>query len=421
MKVLHVGAPSVTGGADVALVRVHEMLQGTSADLEFSSHVFARTRDENLDQSHAGESAEPGSTTVFRRFETRLVRAVRIWARNNSSDLQSFPQVSSTGLAQEIRDLQPDIVHLHWLGKDMASLSDLRNLSGPVVWTLHDQWPLLGTRHYRLEDSRWAGLLCGWEKPSLGVRFLDTALSVVKSAIYSKKFHFIAPSSWMADYALTRGIPANRIHTLPPPLPVGDLGHVPWEVTRSDWLGKRWLNILFVSAHGAKDARKGFSILQQVLARPKVIGSLSHRVNIWVVGDFSDPKSEKVSDARISHLGPLDQERLKSLLDQADLLFTPSVAEAFGLTVQEALARGTKVMMLDGVGLSAELRNFPGVFLVPDSKNLLSGVSDSLIALLNNPERWDFDKKSVAKRARELWSPDVLRNAYLEVYREVLG
>ena len=78
-------------------------------------------------------------------------------------------------------------------------------------------------------------------------------------------------------------------------------------------------------------------------------------------------------------------------------------------------------MMLDGVGLSAELIEFPGVILVPATENLLSTVLDSLIAFINNPERWNVDRKTVADRAKQFWSSDALREEYLKVYREVLG
>jgi len=45
---------------------------------------------------------------------------------------------------KKIKEIQPDIVNLHWIGKSFVSLNDLAKFDYPVVWTLHDAWAFNG-------------------------------------------------------------------------------------------------------------------------------------------------------------------------------------------------------------------------------------------------------------------------------------
>jgi hypothetical protein len=58
MKILHVGNNHSAGGANEAMLRVHKTLQGASADLAISSHVFVPQHVERRSQRDADDSAD---------------------------------------------------------------------------------------------------------------------------------------------------------------------------------------------------------------------------------------------------------------------------------------------------------------------------------------------------------------------------
>ena len=37
-----------------------------------------------------------------------------------------------------------DIVHLHWVSRHILKTSDICKINKPIVYTLHDMWPMTG-------------------------------------------------------------------------------------------------------------------------------------------------------------------------------------------------------------------------------------------------------------------------------------
>ena len=52
----------------------------------------------------------------------------------------------------ELKDIKPDVIHLHWLGNEFVSLRDIINFKIPIVWTMHDLW--LANPYYHYENKK---------------------------------------------------------------------------------------------------------------------------------------------------------------------------------------------------------------------------------------------------------------------------
>ena len=50
-------------------------------------------------------------------------------------------------ISQNIADFKPDIIHIHWIGAGFITPESLAKFDLPIVWTLHDLWPLCGAEH----------------------------------------------------------------------------------------------------------------------------------------------------------------------------------------------------------------------------------------------------------------------------------
>ena len=71
--------------------------------------------------------------------------------------------LSTRRLIRLIREWEPDIIHFHNIHSyylDLSIAKAVAKLGIPVVWTLHDAWPLSGRCAYFLDCERWK-LGCG--------------------------------------------------------------------------------------------------------------------------------------------------------------------------------------------------------------------------------------------------------------------
>ena len=51
-----------------------------------------------------------------------------------------------------VKQLDFDIVNLHWIGNNLIPINDIKKIKKPIVWTLHDMWPYTGSEHYSLQN-----------------------------------------------------------------------------------------------------------------------------------------------------------------------------------------------------------------------------------------------------------------------------
>ena len=115
---------------------------------------------------------------------------------------------------------QADIVHMHWIADARVSLRNLYKIRAPLVWTMHDVWPLTGGCHCNLGCEQWRDG-CR-ECPQLGRGRASFSVSnwiwKSKKSWYSviPAFYPVAPSHWLGDMASNSPLFAGReIHVIP--------------------------------------------------------------------------------------------------------------------------------------------------------------------------------------------------------------
>ena len=110
-----------TGGANIAALRVSELLKK-----EFTLNICKPNR---------------SIFTNLKYYFSRLLINLFIGKTNYLNSLNLFSTVKPS-----YKD--SDIVHIHWIGKELISIKALNKISKPIIWTMHDMWPILATEHF---------------------------------------------------------------------------------------------------------------------------------------------------------------------------------------------------------------------------------------------------------------------------------
>jgi len=132
--------------------------------------------------------------------------------------------------------------------------------------------------------------------------------------------------------------------------------------------------------------------------------------------------SHDISSGMIFH-GAVTHKQLIEQLNDLDLLLHPSLEESFGVVIAEAMALGLPIVAGKNSGA------VPWVIDYDETSNL---VSSGVLTNVSNPDELilameiafdqDYSQRSSVgyKSARERFSPKVITQAYLELYKKIL-
>jgi rhamnosyl/mannosyltransferase len=126
-------------------------------------------------------------------------------------------------------------------------------------------------------------------------------------------------------------------------------------------------------------------------------------------------------DGRVHFAGSVDDAALLAYYRAADVFVLPSIhpAEAFGLSMIEAMASGTPVVCTElGTGTSFVNRHGETGLVVPPGD--ATALARAITRLLGDPEERRRMGEAGRRRAREVFSTGRMVRELLEVYRDVL-
>jgi phosphatidylinositol alpha-mannosyltransferase len=270
-------------------------------------------------RGHEVQILAPSSMTLTHQLaggeDVKLVgRAVGLPA-NGSVAPVAFGPLAATGIRVALRDLDPDVVHLHEPLIPSLSLLALLNTKAPAVGTFH--------------AAREASFAYGASRPLLR-RAIDrlkvrTAVSDAARELISHYFP--------GEYVLTpNGVEFDRFADAIPM----DLGP-----------GKK---VLFL---GRLERRKGLETLIRAMAELRDIDLELIVAGTGPLEKASHVLAEKL-DVACRFLGRVSEEELPRLYRSVDVYCAPGLGgESFGIVLLEALAAGAPVVASDLAGYRA--------------------------------------------------------------------
>jgi len=411
MKILHLSTYDISGGAARAAFRLHEGL--LSENIESVMLVQDKL---------GGDAHTIGPLTDIAKFSGRYIRpridTLPLYLYRNRRQTPFHIQWIPAGISRRIREICPDIVHLHWTGDGFISIEDISALKTPLVWTLHDSWPFTGGCHIPYECKQYQDR-CG-ACPQLGSSCLH---DVSRLIWYRKKMMLnkinpviISPSRWLAACAQNSSLFRDkRIAVVPNGIDLMKFQPVESEKAR-EILGLPLTKkiILFGAVNATSDPNKGFTILVDAV---RLLGMNDLMVVVW---GATGQQQKHIPDAGADmfFMGRLHEDySLKLIYSAADVTAVPSIQENLSNIVLESTACGTPCVSFDIGGMPDMIDHRENGYLARpyDPADLACGINH----ILSDPSR-AFGKRARLKAEQDFDIKHVALD-HLALYRTILN
>jgi glycosyltransferase involved in cell wall biosynthesis len=384
LKVIQINTRDIIGGAAIAASRIHRGLINCGIQSIMLVDIKASLDDPTIERLSHGLSSKMRS-----RIDYFLLR----FLKNKARSISWF----RSKIIRRIIEVNPDVVHLHWVNNGFLAIEQIAQINCPVVWTLHDMWAFSDSRHYVSEE----------ESPTYRSElWIDRWVWNRKKRTYSKlkNLTIVTPSNWLAECArnsvLLKGrnvhVIANGIDTDMYSPKDKNLLRERYQVKKSPYM------ILFSGYDGVRDARKGFHHLTTAISLVKNV--LPENVSLGVIGSNGPTDLDELGFKTYYFGNIKDQEVMRDLYALSDLFVLPSTQDNLPNTVIEAMACGCPTIAFNVGG-------------IPD---LVDHLDNGYLAELYNEEdfakgiMWYFesdDKAILSQRARE----KVLKNFNIKI------
>lgn len=341
MNVLHITAGTLDGGAARGAYFLHKGLlsQGVNSHLLLNEH---------LDSDDCSLSTTAGNKIKYAmsRIRGKLDRFIPKLYKNYKNNIFSTGMIGAD-ITKTKEYKNADIIHLHWINSGFISIKQLSKFNKPIVWTMRDMWPFTGGCHYALDCEQFESG-CG-SCPQLGSDTeYDLSRFVFKQKLknYPQSIHFVGISSWISSEASRSSITKDRkVTTIFNCIDTNEFQLHDKVKARAAMGINTTKKIILCGSTSLTDFYKGFD---------KFIDSLAFLDSSKYMLIFFGKAEESLLSTlgfEFKSFGFVSNNRLLNLMySSADVFVAPSIQEAFGKTVVEAMSSGTPVTCFDATG-----------------------------------------------------------------------
>ncbi|MGL4993238.1 MAG: glycosyltransferase family 4 protein [Bacteroidales bacterium] len=414
-KIVIINSSESVGGAAIASRRLFGALRNEGVDASMI------VRDKS-GVNHNVHSLTNSSWDRFRNKFTFLYERAVIFLNNGFRKDKLFSvSLANSGISIHNHPaiLQADIIHLHWINQGMLSLREIGELIAlgkPIVWTLHDMWPITAICHHA-RSCKLNQTHCDKCPQLLGIgRDISYYIFNKKQKLYSgSNIHFVACSEWLEGLAkksaLTKGC---QVCSIPNPIDTNKFYPSDSNEDRARLglpLDKR---LILFGALNLTDPRKGISYLIEAL---KIIAKKRNDIELVVFGQVKQ-ELRSLLPFNIHSMGYLSSESdIVALYNAVDLFVTPSLEENLPNTIMEAISCGTPCVGFRIGGIPEMISHMRSGYVADycSSEDLARGI----VITLDTDNYTNFSDESRNKAVTEYGESTVAKR-YMELYESIL-
>ena len=407
MKVLHIGYSDSNGGANIAMMRLHQSLIKQNID---SKVLVAEKLSDDPNVFGPTKSLE----IIINDIKKILVRQKKYIFKNTEIYSHSINFFKSP-ILKKINEINPDIVNLHWVNNELLSIGQIGRIKKPVVWTFLDMWPMCGGEHYTetlfykngyiknnnqnnllfdLNYYLWKKKMKNWNTESIKVVCIsDWLKNKAKESLLFKKSN-IYKINCDIDPDIWKPIDKNKSR----------------EILN---LPKDKKLLLFVSTNGVNDLRKGFKFIDNSI---KKILEKRNDLELIIIGRKKGIEKKPYKFRVIENISGQNVNELRLLYSACDILLAPSLMEAFGQVASEASSCRTPTLAFKDTGLTDIIEHKKNGYLSNylDQDDFTNGLN----WLLTNLENENLEENCI-KIIEEKFSHFAISKKYIEIYNSI--
>lgn len=311
-------------------------------------------------------------------------------------------------LVKLLRREPPDIINIHsfneWTRPGLArgtAASELAEIA-PIVWTLHDLWPLTGVRGFTgAQELSKRAVGCG-AKTKEGKKLLALG----------DRLTWVGPSQWMAEMARHGYGKSNRVAHIPYGIDTDELKPTDKRAARRECNLPENAVIITLVAHFLHSTLKGAEILVGAAAR------LPPDVLVLLVGD-PGPDRTRYQRENVRLLGSISDSRLlRAVYAASDMIAVPSHEDNLPNVLLEAMAIGVPVIGANVGGIPDVIQHGSNGWIVPtnDQEQWVVALRGAISGVKLDSERWRARARELAVKSYAL---SIQANRYREMFKQV--
>lgn len=411
MKILHVNTFDTNGGAARAAYRLHRALLAEGVDSKML--VQKKTSDDSTVISPTSK-LEKGINLFRPTLDSLPVKKYK----SRTQTLFSPAWLPFSQIPKKIAQINPDIVHLHWICGGMMSISDLAKIDKPIVWSLHDMWAFTGGEHIDENQHHYLDR-CGNSKVLNSKKDKDLSRKgwERKQQVYAhiENMTIVGLSNWMHQSAKSSSLLRDK-HHVQLPNPIDTSVFALFDKIEARRLLNLPINkklVLFGAMNATSDPNKGFNYLFKALKKME-----SENIELVIFGS-SQPDTPLDFEQPVHYLGHLnDDVSLRALYNAADVMIVPSLQESFGQTATESMACGVPVVSFNTTGLKDIVDHKSNGYLAQpfDTDDLARGI-EWVLDTPNYQQLCDNARKKVLTH----FDSQLVAKQYIALYKEILA
>ncbi|WP_163210228.1 glycosyltransferase [Bacteroides sp. 519] len=411
--VLYLSSFIMNHGASIAAYRIHSGLRKIglhSKMLVLESGLSSR--ENSSEEIYVVSPEEDEQYGYYHEMKPTNVYPQYVIASNSFA-----PGTAGVHIDRYIDEFDPKIIQLHFINAGFINIEEIGKIRKKIVWRLPDCWAFTGGCYYFGDCNRYI-TGCG-KCPKLG----SNDENDLSSEIWKRKekawsmidMTIVVPTLWMKEKVLSSTLLKDRdVYVIPNGINLEEFYPITKTTARQELsIPSDKKIILFGATRAMNDPRKGFALLLKAL---QFLSEMHKNEYFFLV--FGAEYQTLDLNIPTKFMGQIQENKtLRLAYSAADVMVVPSLEEAFGQTVIEAMACETPVVSFRKTGPESIIDHKETGYLAryADVADLAHGIEWTL----SSDELNDYLSKNARCKVATTYDITLVAQQYKELYHKL--